>query len=174
MEKIWTAKDYARMRHGVQTVRERIRALQALFKQRHGLNITIRDLDGEPSGAPVLARIWQGAWIADCECGGAEFVDYDEPIFFCFCCGNRANANRPRPVIFPEEREAIEQKILERPVDTSFGLDELQQAEAARPKLHVDGKPLTRSWRPGETLEDLAQQQDEAIAKAKGEENGIR
>lgn len=173
MNKIYTAKDYAKMRDGVETVVERLKVYQAKFK-RKGFNITIKGIDKKPSGKQVKARIWQGHWIADCECGGAEFVDPQEPIFFCFSCGNSQNANRLRPVKFPINRQEIEAKILERPVNTTRGLDELQRAEAAQPMLYFDGKPLTRSWLPGETIAILEKQQDEAIKKyRKKATNGI-
>ena len=53
---------------------------------------------------PVKARVDHNRWIADCECGGAEYVDPDEPIFFCFSCDNMAFNNMLRPVIFPGKR----------------------------------------------------------------------
>ncbi len=112
----------------------------------------------------VNARIWQGHWIADCpNCDGAEFVDPEEPIFFCWGCGNRAQKGKIYNVVFPDNREEIEKKTLERPVIAKFGLDDLSVAEGALPAISVDGKGLSRSWVPGETLDDLSNQQDKAI-----------
>lgn len=51
---------------------------------------------------PVVARIDHGRWIADCECKGAEYVDPDEPIFFCLSCLNTQYGGALRPVIFPD------------------------------------------------------------------------
>jgi len=162
---------------------------------RRGIPVTIKDLDGEPTGVPVVARVWQGQWIAECECRGACFVDPEEPVFFCFGCGNRANGQKPRPVIFPEDWKAIEQVLLERPVDDLAGLTDLERAGMAKPVLFVEVEisvrpdiqrvaqalrtgapipadekriqhlPLVRSWEPGETVEQLRSQQDAPIRK---------
>jgi hypothetical protein len=183
---IVTAKHYGGSARGY------IRKMQREIHKR-GVAVTIKNLDDEPIGIPIVARIWQGQWIADCECNGACFVDPDEPVFFCFTCGNRANGQKPRPVIFPpeEERKEIERLLLERPVSDLAGLTELERAGMAKPVLFVqveevqqsaipqgDGRsdqlledlpkttrtlPLTRSWEPGETSDDLHKQQDEPI-----------
>lgn len=108
---------------------------------------------------PVTARILMGQWIADCECGGAEFVAADEPFFFCFSCLNRVDDYALRPVVFPTEWEAIEALLLERPVDDRRGLSDLERAYNAKALIHVEGKgPLVRSWDAGETLDDLIEQ----------------
>lgn len=109
LDYIVTAKHY-----GNGSARGYIRKMQNDIHRR-GVPVTIKNLDGEPTGTPVVARIWQGQWIADCECNGACFVDPEEPIFFCFTCGNRANGQQPRPVIFPPEaeRKEIERLLLE-------------------------------------------------------------
>ena len=62
------------------------------------------------AGTPVTARIDHGRWIADCECRGAEYVDPDEPIFFCLSCMNTEYQGQVRPVQFPapEIRAQIE------------------------------------------------------------------
>jgi len=93
---IVNAKHYAE-REGAQSVRARILKMREKKHKQHGVVMQVNGIDA-PSGTAVKARIWQGQWIADCECGGAEFVFVDEPIFYCFGCGNRANANGVRPV----------------------------------------------------------------------------
>lgn len=130
---IVTAKHYGGSARGY------IRKMQREMQRGRGVAVTIKDLDREPIGVPVLARIWQGQWIASCECNGASFVDPDEPVFFCFSCGNRANGNKPRRVIFPPEAERveIERLLLERPVDDLAGLSDLERAGMARPVLVV-------------------------------------
>lgn len=135
---IITAKHYAE-REGVESVKERILKMRADLHKKQGVVIQIENID-KPLGAAVKARIWQGQWIADCECGGAEFVAPEEPIFFCFGCANRQNGHRPRPVEFlPEvEREEIEQLILERPVNDLAGLTDLERAGMAQPILYVE------------------------------------
>lgn len=174
---IVTAKHYAK-RRDCGSVKDWVLKMRAEIHQQHGAAITIKDID-KPAGAPVYARIWQGSWIADCDvCNGAIFVDPGEPFFFCFGCANRANDHRPRPVIFPEEREEIERLILERPVNDTAGLDDLDRAGMSRAVLgvEVDGdvKPLTRSWRPGETAKDLKAQQSDAIKKWKSKSKKVK
>ena len=131
LDHIITAKHYGGSARGY------IRKLQKEIHQGRGIAVTIKGLDDKPSGAPVTARIWQGQWIADCECNGACFVDPDEPVFFCFSCGNRANGQKPRPVIFPPEAERleIERLLLERPVDDMAGLTDNERAGLAKPLL---------------------------------------
>jgi hypothetical protein len=191
---IVTAKHY-----GNGSARGYIRKMQRGFQQR-GIPVTIKDIEKEPTGVPVYARIWQGQWIADCECNSASFVDPDEPVFFCFGCGNRSNGRKPRPVRFPAEWKEIEQILLERPVDDLAGLTDLERAGMAKAVLVVEIEeevlepldmqtimeaarsgvlppsrkmvktlPLTRSWEPGETVEDLHRQQEEPIRKWKKE-----
>lgn len=107
---------------------------------------------------PVFARIDFGRWIADCECGGAEYVDPDDPIFFCLSCGNQAHDGKARRVVFPKNREEIETAVLERRVKTVPGLDAANQALRS---INVDG--ISRSWCPGETVKQLREQH--AVAK---------
>jgi len=168
---IITARDYAKQRHGVDTVKERILAMQAQHASK-GLRYRVLDID-KPSGVPVLARLENGQWIADCECKGAQFVDYREPIFFCTDCANRDNENRVRPVKFPKKRAEIEALLLKRPVKMMRGIDDLQRVEASQAEIFVEGKGfLSRSWTPGETLADLRKQQDKPIAEWKKSKAG--
>ena len=88
--------------------------------------------DWQIKGAPILARIEHGRWIADCECRGAEFVDPEWPVFVCCSCGAG-----PRPVAFPGDRHQIESELMKRPV---------------RPN---------RNWNPGETVADLRRENKE-------------
>lgn len=168
VNRIITAKDYGGSARGY------IRAQQIKIHRDRGVAITIRDLEKEPLGVPVYARIWQGQWIADCECRGASFIDPEEPLFFCFGCGNRSNNGQPRPVIFPptDERLEIERLVLQRPVNDLSGLTDMERAGLAQPILYkqvaqpdggVAALPLTRSWEPGETIEELHAQQDEPL-----------
>lgn len=177
---IVTAKHYGGSARGY------IRRMQAQHLRR-GVRVNVRDFDGRSRGEPVRARIWQGQWIADCDqCGGAAFVDPDEPVYFCFGCGNRGNGGYLRPVEFPEGREEIERLVLERPVNDSAGLTDLERVGLARPLVAVqktiEGVDvtwyLTRSWDPGETVEELHAQQDAALAKwrdaQRGESHGVQ
>src|SRR3989304_4163170 len=128
---IINSSHYARAR-GVKTSREFILKIREDIHKKRGVIVQIKDLD-KLAGKPVRARIWQGQWIADCECRGASFVDPEEPIFFCFCCGNRSNSNRPRPVVFPENWKEIEALVLERPVDDMAGRAGFERAGVGRP-----------------------------------------
>lgn len=163
VDKIVSAKDYGGSASGY------IRKMQQAIFSNRGVSVTIRELGQVPLGVPVYARIWQGQWIADCECNGASFVDPDEPIFFCFSCVNRANEFKPRPVVFPADWKQIEETLLLRPVDDMVGITDLERVAMARAVVYIDQndgqgpKPLCRSWVPGETLEDLLAQQTEAI-----------
>lgn len=149
VDRIISAKDYG----GALSY---IKKHHAQIQMTRGISVPI---DERVSKHSVNARIWQGQWIADCECGGASFVDYDEPVFFCFGCGNRADGGRFREVIFPENREQIEALILARPVDDLAGLDDKDRAGLAKPVIYVEGKGgLARNWNPDETVEDLESQ----------------
>lgn len=122
---------------------------------------------------PVKARIDFGRWIADCECGGAEYVDPDDPVFYCQSCGNLSVEGKLRKVVFPqaEERAQIEKAVLERPVQVLDGLDAANQALRSRA---VDGIP--RCWNPGETAEQLREQHKiakQAVLRRKEGKNGV-
>ena len=106
-------------------------------------NVIDKCWTGEISGDPIQARIDYGRWLADCECGGAEYVDPNEPLFFCLSCGNESNNHDARPVIFPSDIDEIEAALLEREVKNHVGM-------IGRPK-----GSLVRNWSPGETLDDL-------------------
>lgn len=158
LQMIVNARHYAQARGG-KTVRDFMLSLCEDIRKKRGIAVQIKDIQKEPVGKPVLARIWQGQWIADCECGGASFIDPEDPFFFCFGCGNRANGNRPRPVTVPSDWKEIEALLLERPVDDLAGLTDLERVALAKPLLIVEGKGgLARNWNPGETAKDLREQ----------------
>jgi hypothetical protein len=154
-EKIITAKDYA-MREGAASVKERIENI--CKKQGKGNETPIA---GEPKGKPVNAEINFGQWIARCpDCKGAEAVDPNEPIFYCFSCGNFTNGGHPRPVNFPpeKERKAIEKEILKRPVKVGMGTHYIERLTMAIPVVMTKEGLLSRSWMPGETLDEIKRQ----------------
>ena len=82
------------------------------------------------SEVPVDARIDAGRWLAACPmgCGGAEMVSAADPIFLCVSCGSD---DKWWPVVFPDDRTAIEAELVKR--------------------ADVHGW----SWNPGETLAEL-------------------
>lgn len=157
--KITSARDQAT--DGAEYIR---RELQKRMLRGERIQITRID---NPVEAPVLARINFGRWIADCECGGAEFIDPAAPVFFCWSCLNAAHQGACRTVTVPQNFAEIEQTLLERPVDAG-----------GRPLVGVDVGGVTlklgRDWNPHETLNDLHAQQDDAInAFKKRDNNGI-
>lgn len=160
MERIIRARDYAE-REGARSVVERIARMSTQLERRNLLDTPF--VGGTPVGKPVMAEVNHGQWIAHCECGGAEAVDQDEPIFYCFNCGNRSTKGRPRPVAFPPQRviEEIEQVLLERPLEDGGGANEIDRVFLARPLVGVvdgQGVVMHRSWRPEESVDELRSQ----------------
>lgn len=152
---IITAKHYAQ-KEGARTVRERI--LKRVQKG-HLLCLGIN----APRGEAVKAYIDFGQWIAACPCGGHEFVDVDEPVFYCFSCANRRNDGWVRPVEFPdaETKAEIERLVLLRPVNDEQGLTDMDRAYRAKPLITTSKGLLSRSWNWDETIDDLKAQNAE-------------
>ena len=95
--------------------------------------------DGVKNGE-VVAYINHGRWVAECpDCAGAQIVSEKERRFWCVSCGNAAINFAWRHVRLPRDREGIEAVLVVRP--------------AAR-----SDKAVTRNWTPGETIEDLEQE----------------
>lgn len=88
MAKLVTAKEIA-ARAGCESAR----AWTVKMAARLGLPIFF-----EKSGPAVTAREDFGRLIADCECGGAEYVDPDDLFFFCLSCGNTEYQGHVREV----------------------------------------------------------------------------
>lgn len=83
----------------------------------------------------VRAEVNHGRWLARCpRCPGAELVQPDDPVMWCLSCGAG-----PYRVRFPRERRQIEALLLLRP------------------------RPEARNWRPGESLDDLRRENEEAM-----------
>jgi len=158
MTKIINGADIAR-ENGCVDHRDFIRRLP---NKRHG----IPTWNGkETNQDPVVARVDFGRWLADCGCGGAEYVDPGDPIFFCFSCGNADHGGNARRVIFPDSITlvSIEKTLLERPVIERIGKTDSQKAMNSIPALAM----LARSWNPGETVKDLKDQHARSKQKAK-------
>ena len=86
----------------------------------------------------IEAYINHGRWIAECptRCGGAVIADSGVPLFVCYECGGDWYS-----VVFPPEKTAIEVLLMRRPP--------------------VGREPTTRNWYPGESVADLARQNQE-------------
>ncbi len=171
---IITAKHYC-TREGAASVKDRIAKRVKELQRKRGYPVKVQF--DRVSPRPVRARIELGQWVADCECRGVEFVDPDEPIFFCFGCANRTDAGMVRPVEFPPEaeRKEIERLVLERPVDDLRGLDDLERAHMASALIYIEGsdgdlQPLTRTWNAGEPISNLLVE-NEAVSRWKIEKN---
>lgn len=71
--------------------------------------------------APALeARVNVSRWIADCPdptCGGAEYVSFETPVFFCCECRNAAAGNELLGVLLPDpaRRAQVEAYLAARP-----------------------------------------------------------
>ncbi len=130
-----------------------------LLALAQGRNLEVKE---KVSPKKVYARIDFGRWLADCECGGAGYVDPSDPVFFCVVCGNVAVHGVWRQVEFPADREAIELEVLRRPVEEPANLSPVDTAIHSRSL--VPG--LSRSWRPGESVEQLAAQVRAALKVA--------
>jgi hypothetical protein len=117
----------------------------------------------------IHARIDFSRWIGDCPCGGAAYVEPDDPIMFCPLCGNAFADGKAVRVIFPEPAEMAEiiAALEEREIVGGFGSG-TQAMLTARPKYGA----AARSWVPGESAADLRQQY--AMAKPQPEvDDGI-
>jgi hypothetical protein len=101
-----TAKDKA-IEEKFKSVTERIMVLATRYNHNY--------VNDRVAGIPVYARIDYGRWIADCECGGAEYVDPETPLFFCMSCGNKGTSGRARKVEFPKDRIKIEIETMKQP-----------------------------------------------------------
>lgn len=110
--------------------------------------------DGEHvGGAPIVAYVDFGRWLARCECGQCNYVDPDDPVMYCARCGNQNNG-LARPVIFPPpaDRKMIENALIQRTVNENpAAMNIVQAALLATPKNPV----LTRNWYPGQSVESL-------------------
>jgi hypothetical protein len=81
---------------------------------------------------------WQGRWIARCpdpRCGGAEYVDFEAPVFMCCSCWNAGYDHEWLTVALPlpAQRRAVEDVLLRRPGEN-------------------------RHWLPGESVAELIRQ----------------
>lgn len=84
------------------------------------------------SALPALpARVYEGLWIVDCPCGGAEMICRGHPILWCCSCGNRYAGGLWRQVELPANAPEIERLLDLRPF------------------------PVNQNWQPGETVDQL-------------------
>ncbi len=148
MKRLITARDVAR-RDGHATVKAFLMALMEKSIERGYFKVR---WDGDHvGGAPVIAFVDFGRWLARCECGQHNYVDPHDPVMFCAQCGN-GNSGLGRLVIFPANRDEIERLLLLRPViNHPAAKNVVEQALLARPKIAM----LTRNWFPAQSTADL-------------------
>lgn len=147
IHKIYTGTDKAR-ELGMSTYRDMMIEM-AKVSGKNVLSIVSNTF----ANSPVYARVDFGRWLADCECGGATYVDFNDDFFFCVLCGNTNHDGKLRKVIFPPNRAEIEEELLKRQVKERLGTFGTDAA------LNAVG-PISRSWNPGETIETLIEQRE--------------
>jgi hypothetical protein len=158
---IITAKDYAQRERAL-NVKDRIKKMCDNMVFRGVMDTPF--VDCEPEGKPIEAEINFGQWVARCDnpgCNGCEAVDPDEPIFYCFSCGNSDNHGKPKPVVFPrkKDRKEIAELLLERPIKKGKATHNIERITVkAVPLVFDELGCLSRSWFPGETVDDIKEQ----------------
>lgn len=162
MAEILDALDMAERLYQVRDHRHRIKQDWVKLKRR-GHDMLLQEEVAQEH--PIQAQIDWGRWIAKCECGGAEYVTREDPVFYCFSCGNHISGGMLRPVQFPSKKteKKIVALLMERPQDMSRGTDKFSRALKANPQVVRDPETgrvhvLSRSWDPGETVKDLEAQ----------------
>lgn len=116
--------------------------------------ILIRHGHPRPSGLdtahPVFARLDHGRWIVQCpECHSAQLAAVTDPRFYCLECGN-VGTGRWRPVVWPEDRPAVETAALARsgPVMWAHASDYTPAARHVRQRIDPPRRPPSRPDRP--------------------------
>lgn len=158
--KIFTGDDRAR-ELGFKSYREYVEAFAKRINMPFDPNVS-KDV------LPLKAVVRDGRWLAECECGEFYYVSPRDPIGFCHGkCGNVFVDGKTRLIIFPDNREEVEQALLERELNgpqTAF--DRLgTQSAGMMHKFEPVGAP--RNW-GGESIEEMRIEHEE-IKKIKNE-----
>lgn len=70
----------------------------------------------EAAGDPLYVVVNHGRWVVECPtCLSAQVADPDDRRFYCVRCLNATNSMQYRPVVWPNEIQAIETALLVRP-----------------------------------------------------------
>lgn len=121
-------------------------------------------------GEPVKAFINNGRWLGRCKvCANPIYVSYVTPILYCPECGN-GGSSAAWGVEFPAEREAIETILLARPVELGNPKKLIRNDVelAFNSRSVISG--LSRDWLPGDNVEQLQTENDEALGESHVEE----
>lgn len=141
MDKIFTGLDRAK-ELGFTSYRDYLTALGIKYNHRW---------NGKANDKTVTARVDFGRWLADCQCGAAQYVEPEQP-FYCAECGMAWNDNLACQVIFPGIKQEVEEELMERPTLKRGRKDQKTiQAPPAEPGL-------ARSWNPTESVAELKEQ----------------
>lgn len=102
------------------------------------------------SGMPLLrAEVRQGRWVVLCPwCRGAELA-WEEQLFLCLSCCNAGVGHQLVPVVFPQERRAIEAVLDQRPLPNRNWL--LQETVLDLLRENEDHRQELLIW-PGQRL----------------------
>lgn len=104
---------------------------------------------------PLYAYVDNARWSVLCECSSPYYADpTDDKFGYCPVCGNAVLDGAARRMIFPADREDIEQELLERELDSKIHPDKITTQAMLMPGL-VKPKYIDRSWKPGESVKDL-------------------
>jgi hypothetical protein len=151
-DKIFDANDKAKD-EGFTDAKDRLQNYHLRAPRRGGVIVAFAWEGNTTKKDPVLAYVERGRWLADCECGNAEWVAENIP-FFCRNCGNQEHNGDGRDVMFPENKSEIEQELLTRKIHMRGGRSETERVIQAKP----DNLLLGREWRVGESVQDLKDQ----------------
>ena len=100
----------------------------------------IADAGFDDLSFPVQAFVNKGNWLVLCpKCGGAEYA-WEEGWYFCCSCKNSYMGHKYRRLVFPTDRDRIEELLTARPLDN-------------------------RNWTPKETGKDLERENKEHAAE---------
>ena len=76
-------------------------------------------VDGTLVTGEVAAHINHGRWMVECPyapCPSKQVVNLDVLVFYCGHCANWSNGGDFYAVALPDDREAIEAALLQRPI----------------------------------------------------------
>lgn len=121
------------------------------------LDIVLGD-PAEPRGAPVLAYVNNSKWLAACECGGVEFVDWERPLFMCCSCWNAGVDHAWRALLLPGAEVTEGDVVALARAEFAVLADAAAAPGSARDAIEaalLSRKPANRNWHPGETVADL-------------------
>lgn len=111
---------------------------------------------------PLFAYVDNGRWSTMCECNSGYYVEPTDSEFgYCPVCGNAVVDGAARRIIFPEDKEDIEQELLERELISKIHPDKIDTQTILMPGL-VRPKYIARNWQPGETVETLREEHKNA------------